>query len=118
MNWMGPISMTWYDENNIPYEDSIVPCRLTPTGWIAKRVYSEYYSTGRIDVTGVEDDPYYALSAPMMLDQSWNNLSDWLTAFSSETLLTSEQLFAAYEEATKDKLIFWKKPDPLNIPFS
>ena len=105
-NWMGPISMDWFRERGLVREvekafesADIAEAFGMDVGekYIVDEI-STYYSAGRIDIRGVPDEPYgleYGL-APMH-GEDWNALSDFLNNFTSETLVSYEQLIELFE---------------------
>lgn len=86
LNWMGPINADWISKNG------------------------DQWSGGRIDVSGVEDEPFgFELSAPTMLSSDWVRFGAWLKDFSSPELLSLQELVAEYEKT--NPTITWFKKD-------
>ena len=72
-NWMGPINTNWLEKNG------------------------NQWSGGRIDVDGVPDEPWgFEIGLPVMKTKDWNEFSDWLIDFTSEELLTLDELLVEY----------------------
>ena len=105
LNWMGPISSGWYEDNKIPYKEVTKENRLLGKT-ITIKEYKTHYSCGRVDVHG-SDDPWMEFSVPVMESSSWNKISDWLYDFSSESVLTKDELFSTYERETGEKIKWW-----------
>lgn len=91
-NWMGPISMGWYDRNGIPRKEDGQPVT--------------YYCAGRIDVYGTGAMFNEELSLPPMEAESWNLFSRWLEDFESEEMMTLDELEQEYVAQTGD-VIKW-----------
>ena len=115
-NWMGPVSMHWYEEN-VP----MVDIERVHSKWIypekegqtyTAREPSVNYAGGRIDIRGLEGDDYWCgqheYGVSIMTQKSWNKLSSWCRAFESETLLTYDQLIENFENDTNYKIEWFK----------
>ena len=94
---MGPISQTWYEEN-VPY---VTSSRFNSilNKEIEVKDFTESWSGGRIDISGVPNEPYgleYGLST--MRSENWNEFSEWLKGVQSEELLTLNQLLKLYNK--------------------
>jgi len=92
-NWMGPISKGWYEQNGVDHE------KLN-------------YSGGRIDVYGLDTREYWGgkheYSLPIMRTEDWNDFSDWLDDFETETLWSFEQIMEEYLQDTGHVIRWWK----------
>ena len=65
--------------------------------WIAK--HGDYWAGGRIDIYGVPGEHYpleYGL--PVMHEEDWNALSDWLDDLTTDTLLSYNDLIEQFEQ--------------------
>jgi len=84
-NWMGPINSDWIARHG--------------TGW----------SAGRIDCRGTGLDPMYGdeIGLRPMRTEDWRRLGDWLDDFTSETMLSLEELVTEYEK-TNPKIVWIK----------
>ena len=81
LNYMGPYNMTWIKENG------------------------DNWALGRIDVHGLEDEPYgKELSVPPMDSKDWVKFSKWLNNFKSETMLNLESIVSIYEKEVNKKI--------------
>ena len=84
LNWMGPINTDWIKQ------------------------YGQGWAAGRIDCRGKGLDPYgEELSVPPMKQEDWYRMADWLWEFTTEKLLTLEQLVEIYEQTNPP--ITWLK---------
>ena len=107
-NFMGPIAIRWYEENNIPYTE-VTRYSKTFDEETTVKVY-EQYAGGRIDCRCDDiNDPDYGrygaeLGVPVLPASEWNALSNWCDKLTTDTLLTEEELFKRYEEETGEKL--------------
>jgi len=90
-NWMGPISLSWYEERGLDYN-------------------TEPYSAGRLDFYNPTIDSKYPdeMSVPPMRSEDWHRLSEWLDNFESDTVLTLCEIVAEYEK-TNPKIRWWKE---------
>jgi len=110
-NWMGPISIRWYEDNNIPYEEVTKYNRILKKEVTFKN-WKENWSGGRIDIRGVPGEPHgdeYGL--PIMRTEDWNDFSDWLDGLDSEKVLSFENIVMLYELNSKTKIRWWKEYD-------
>lgn len=86
-NWMGPVSLNWYREQGLLEEGSVKP--------------TTYYSAGRIDIRGLDEEYYhngqheYGLR-PMHRDD-WDALTVWLRTFKTETLVHYHTIIEEFE---------------------
>lgn len=89
-NWMGPISLNWYEDRGLDYE-------------------TEPYSAGRLDFYNPTTESHYPdeMSVPPMRSEDWRSLSKWLDKFSSETVLTLDEIVEEYEK-TNPKIRWWE----------
>lgn len=108
LNWMGVVSLKWYDRNNIP--------RTIETTWsdllgkdISTTTYETYYSCGRIDVDGGDLIWSHEISVPVMTSESWNKLGEWLHTLELDYIPMGDGIFSLYEEQTGQKIEWWKK---------
>lgn len=87
-NWMGPIN----------------------SDWIAK--YGADWSAGRIDCRGTGLDPMYGdeIGVRPMRTADWRSLSVWLDDFTSETMLSLEELVNEYEK-TNPRIVWIEYED-------
>ena len=90
-NWMGPIYTQWFEERGLDYN------------WYG----------GRIDIRGTEDPYGMEYGLDVMDGQSWRKLTDWLDDFSSEELLTYDELINIFETENNFK-INWYKEDEIS----
>ena len=92
-NWMGPISLHWYEERGLLEEDGVT---LTIR-----------YSAGRIDIRDDSKpgyDGWNEYSAAPMHGEDWNALSEWLDSFSAFELWEYEDLIEEFEEEYGKKI--------------
>ena len=85
-NWMGPISLHWYEERGLLEEDGVT---LTIR-----------YSAGRIDIRDDSKpgyDGWNEYSAAPMHGEDWNALSDYLWDLTTEELLSYNELIEQFE---------------------
>ena len=103
-NWMGVVSTSWYEDNNIPYKDVTRFSKLLNKE-VTARHFEVYYSCGRIDIRGVKSEPWgLEYSVSPMHSEDWDALGDWLWDFESKELLTLDELLTLY-----GKPIRWHK---------
>lgn len=85
LNWMGPINKDWISKNG------------------------DHWSCGRIDVSGIENEPFgFELGVPNMLSSDWVMFGAWLRGFVSSELLSLKELVAEYEK-TNPKITWLRK---------
>lgn len=106
-NWMGPICIRFYIDNGLsPYYE--LKYSKVLDSWFRCDFISQYYSGGRIDISGVPNEPYGTeFSVPIMKGEDWNRLSDWLDDFFTEELITFEELITEFEK-TNPAIQWWK----------
>lgn len=84
-NWMGPVASWWYHDRGLTGSDS--------------------WAGGRIDICGLDNVRYYngrhEYGLPIMDGDSWRRLSEWLNDYSSDTLMSFEELMAEFEQETQ-----------------
>ena len=99
-NWMGPISMDWYEKNGVDYE-------------------KVKYSGGRIDIYGLDPEEFWGgrgeHSLPLMRTEDWNLFSDWLDDFESEELMSLIEILQEYRQDTGHVIRWWKDDEWLNV---
>lgn len=90
-NWMGPVSLDWYKDRGIDYN-------------------TEPYSAGRLDFWNPFSDSHYPdeMGVPPMRSEDWRRLSEWLNTFSSETVLTLDEIVKEYEK-TNPRIRWWQE---------
>lgn len=76
LNWMGPVSHRWYEDNNIPYTEEEKFNRIT--GKVFQlRTYETEYGAGRVDIR--DASPFGSeLGVPVMDMRSWGRFSHYL----------------------------------------
>lgn len=110
-NFMGPASLSWYENNNISYEEKTFFSKLLDKEITVKR-YNPEYAGGRIDCRcdNPEDEHYdhygAELHLPIMKVESFNLLSDWLMNYTSERL--DINVLKTFEKETGHKLALFK----------
>ena len=85
-NWMGPISLHWYEERGLLEEDGVTP--------------TIRYSAGRIDIRDDSKSGYDGwdeYSVAPMHGEDWNALSDYLWDLTTEELLSYNDLIEQFE---------------------
>ena len=85
-NWMGPISLHWYEERGLLEEDGVTP--------------TIRYSAGRIDIRDDSKSGYDGwdeYSVAPMHGEDWNALSDYLWDLTTEELLSYNELIEQFE---------------------
>jgi uncharacterized protein YozE (UPF0346 family) len=89
-NFMGPISLNWYKDRGLNWE-------------------TEPYSAGRLDFWNPFSDSMFSdeMSVPPMRSEDWHRLSKWLDTFSSEKVLTLDEIVEEYEK-TNPKIRWWQ----------
>lgn len=75
--------------------------------WIEPEEIVENWKGGRIDVYGLDYPTEIGL--PVMRAESWNRFSQWLAQFSSETILTLDELLDLYYNETSSKIEWYKE---------
>jgi hypothetical protein len=103
LNWMGPVSMNWYEQRGLTVRKVIIQDVDNPNvGYKAGDQYeidviTVPYSTGRIDVGGTGDPYGPEIGVPPMLTEDWNRFSTWLDTFETDDVWTLDQLVELYE---------------------
>jgi hypothetical protein len=108
LNWMGPLSIDWYKSRGLT---KTVTVTVEPDSWLAN--YNGYkagdtiiqdeiieqYSCGRIDVSGVPDEPYgLEIGVPVMRHDSWHLFGNWLQNFTTDRVYTLCELVTEYQK--------------------
>jgi len=112
-NFMGPVSLRWYEENNIPFTSEKKYSEFLNQEIELKNY--EQYAGGRIDCycNNPEDpdyDPYnYELGLPIMKSSSYGKLSKWLDTYKTKRL--DKNVLKTFEKETGHKLEFFYKKD-------
>ena len=87
LNWMGPISKDWCDE------------------------HGSHWCAGRIDVTGVPDEPWgIEYGVEVMHKEDWANFGTFLRGLDNgdvDVLYTKQELFDMFE-LLNGKIRWWK----------
>jgi len=97
-NMMGPASLDWYKNNNIPYAmETFTPWWEGDDAEARERKKYEQYAGGRIDIS-CETCMWEELGAPIMKAIDWNKLHDFCDEFSSETRLNEIEFFGEFEK--------------------
>ena len=92
-NWMGPVSLRWYEERGLLEADGITP--------------TIQYSAGRIDIRDDSKEGYdgwHEYSVAPMHGEDWNDFGDWLEGFQTHELWEFDNLVAHYEAASGKKI--------------
>ena len=85
-NFMGPVTLRWYIEHNIPFkEDGVTP--TIP------------YAGGRIDIYGTDSLYGEEIGLPIMRADHWNSFSTWLDNYKTIEVKTFEAILEAYYKA-------------------
>ena len=108
-NWMGPASMGWYRDRGLTQTETKIATEDTMFYNKGETYTSETittnYSCGRIDIRGIPDEPYGdEVGVPPMLSTDWRKFSDWLDDVTTTSVWTLEDLVAAYEYWTGEKI--------------
>lgn len=81
--WMGPISLSWYEERNLNPDKDACCC-------------------GRIEIRGLSENEYYMgeheYFVPPMKKSSWIKLNEFLEELKSNDLLEYEEIIILFEE--------------------
>jgi len=106
-NWMGVANLDWYRKRDlikkkiITLDESIVTkygnYQLGDSILVEEPI--EYYSCGRIDVTGTDDPWGDEIALPPMKNTSWYRFSEWLETFETDDVWTLDQLVWLFEQA-------------------
>ena len=88
LNWMGPINHDWITTNG------------------------DYWSAGRIDISGTDDLYGSELSLSPMNRDDWTRFSEWLWNFRTDEVWNLEQIVGEYEK-TNPK-IRWFRDEQIN----
>lgn len=71
---------------------------------------TESYSCGRLDVRGIPDEPYGSeIGVPPMLSTDWRAFGDWLDDVQTCSVWSLDDLVAAYEHQTNQKITWATK---------
>ena len=110
LNWMGPVSLRWYEENEVPYTEKVIKSQITKDKEIIVKEYAPQYGCGRIDVDGIEDEPYgVEYSVGVMEMESWSTLANWLDELHTEKPLSKEEIFERFKAETGHEIRWFKK---------
>lgn len=108
INLMGP-SSSWYETENIPYHLlDVKKDKLSKVTTL--KIYEEQWYGGRIDcscndINDVNYDKYgVELELPIMTEDSYNKISEWLESFQSKNLLDFTDIKDLYEKETGLKI--------------
>jgi len=127
LNWMGPVTMTWYEERGLTHtvervvESELIRDTLRNSPKLKYpdiEVGDTYeiteihtnYSAGRIDIRDSSKEGYEAwreYAVPPMRSEDWNRLSDWLWGFETKTVWSYEKLILAFECNVLERDIRW-----------
>lgn len=109
LNWMGPVALSWYEDNNIPYTEE--------TRWsdllgehITIKTYNPQYCSGRIDIgPKTEENPWgLEYGVGIMEQESWYKLSKGLNEVELYKLPSRGELFRMFEEEAGHKIKWFK----------
>jgi len=102
-NWMGPVSMRWYQERGLVEtkmvtleHDSMIIGRKAGEQYEIE-VVTQQYSCGRIDVMGTGDPYGEEIGVPPMTSEDWYRFGLWLDTFETDAVWTLDQLVELYE---------------------
>ena len=106
LNWMGVGSNTWYYENNIPIKERYTVWSELLQQEVPVVKYKTYYCCGRIDIHSgkMYNDEY---NVPIMESESWALLGNWLNKFSSQKVISYEELIERFESETGHSIKWW-----------
>lgn len=108
LNWMGPVSMEWYENNNIPY-NYVVKYSKHLGKEVSHKEYKDFYSGGTIDISGVPGEPYgVEYSVPIMHRDSWMLLGSWLKHWTTTYLPEREEILSKFETQSRHKINWFK----------
>ena len=105
-NWMGPISIKWYEDRNIPY----VMKRSKGIEPFPARDYKDYveYSGGRIDIYGLDEEQYWGGKSEYdvrpMRHEDWYDFGEWLDKIECNALISYGTLIDLFEKTHKRKI--------------
>ena len=109
-NWMGPIALRWYDDNNIPFTATTQISRLTNKE-ITIKTYETYWAVGRIDIYGLDNVDYYdgrsEMSLPMMRQEDWATFSEWLNKVTTIGMKSLDKLLEMYYNEGNENIRWW-----------
>ncbi|ATS94036.1 hypothetical protein P13BB106kb_p052 [Pectobacterium phage DU_PP_V] len=108
LNWMGPVSNRWYEENNIPYTEEEKFNSIL--GEVVKiRTYETKYGAGRVDIH--DASPFGSeLGVPLMDMQSWNRLGHYLANLkTTDAPRNLAELVNWYEQDTGETINWFTK---------
>ena len=108
-NFMGPISVKWYEDNKIPYQ-SITRINPNTGNKTTIKKFMKQYAGGRLDDNGTGEPFGVELGVPIMESESWNILQEFLWTFTSEEVLTLQQIVQALEDETGFSIVWFKEP--------
>ncbi len=92
LNWMGPVSTTWYTDRGLDYNDP-----------------QQRYCCGRVDVTVPGEFFPEELGVPLMLQHSWVELRKFLDNLHTEEVLTLDELVAQFEQQSGEKVVWYEQ---------
>lgn len=95
-NWMGPISIQWYEERNLTTINTI----MVKGEQIETKDIIEQWAGGRIDVRGGNTGPYGdEIALPIMRGACYRSFSDWLETYETDEMWSLKDLVWMYEKA-------------------
>ena len=127
LNWMGPVTMTWYEERGLTHKvERVVESELIRDTlrnspelnypdikigdtYEIKEIHTNY-SAGRIDIRDSNKEGYEGWSeyaVPPMRSEDWARLSDWLMNLETKTVWSYEKLILAFECNVLERDIRW-----------
>jgi hypothetical protein len=106
-NWMGPISIEWYEDRNLTTKKTI----MVKGELIETKDIIQQWSGGRIDVRGGDTGDYGdEISLPVMRGDCYEAFSDWLETFETDEMWTLKELVSMYEK-TNPKIEWDELPE-------
>lgn len=104
-NWMGPVNLQWYRDRGLT--------KIHPPKWsdllqteIKQEEITEHWAGGRIDIRGTESPFGDETGLPIMHQEDYNRLSEWLSSYRTEEVQHFKQILAAYYADGNPKIRF------------
>ena len=122
-NWMGTVSIEWFRKRGLTKKVSevlkegriVYPEGLGPGDTWEYDKIATYYSCGRIDILGLDEEEHYngshEYSLPVMHGEDWNALGDWFMRLKTEEQWSYEKLISTFEEEVLGRNIRWWKEE-------
>jgi len=111
----GPHSLSWYEDNGIPYKEVTESNRFAESGYLTRKIYDKHYAFGYILYYTCEDDYYLpseyrtSILVPVMESASWVSFREFLEGLTVEVELVSLDYLVGLYEETGEVIVWFEK---------